>query len=116
MNTVPTAMVAARDIVIGGTTIAAGTVLTSAQIATVSKVQSLLANGSVKVTPDPAGRRGGYRQPTYLSPGMVKSLIASVQAEEEKAARAAEKAKAKAKAEADAAAEPAVAIEAADES
>lgn len=113
MSSLPTGMVAVRDIVVGGTTIPAGTALTSEQIKVVSQIQSLLANGAVKVTPDVPGRPGGRRQPTYLNPAMVKHLIASAKAAEDSAAKAAAKAKAdaEAKAKADAAKKAAASVE-----
>lgn len=77
-------LVAARDLVVGGTTIPAGTEMTSEQIAGLKTLQPLLANGWIAVSPDLYARktREANPEPTYLSPGAYRALIAALQAEE----------------------------------
>ena len=78
------AVEAARDLRVGGSTITRGTELTSAQLGSLTTLQSVLSNGSLVAFPEPYARRTktGTPQPTYVNPSSYRALIAALEAAE----------------------------------
>lgn len=70
-------LVAARGLVIAGTTVAAGASLSKAQVANMRTLNAWVAKGWVKPKADPYGRRTelGTPSPSYANPSVVKSLV-----------------------------------------
>ena len=71
---------ATRDLVVGGTTITAGSDLTSAQLASLKTLPALLNKGWIYASPDPYYRRteDGTPQPTYVNPGSYRAMVAAL--------------------------------------
>lgn len=73
-----------RDLVIGGSTVPAGSDLTSAQLAQIRGLSALLGKGWIYASPDPYRRRtvDGTPQPTHVNPWAYKTLVETLVAEE----------------------------------
>lgn len=71
---------AARDLVAGGTTIPAGSDLTSTHLASLKTLPALINKGWIYASPDPYYRRteDGTPQPTYVNPGSYRALVAAL--------------------------------------
>lgn len=73
------ALIARRDLKIGGATVLKGARLTTAQARSVRRIDSLVASGAVEAQPEVYGRRGVHGpEPVYVTPGMrnVMTLMA----------------------------------------